>query len=159
MRHALLVLTAAAGITACGSDYKVSPDPDQNTGVDSGVPETTTPTTPTTPPVDTGTAPTTDEPGHPIAVCSVSPNPVTPPFEAAIWDGSDSYDPGGGTIIDYTWTLISQPDGSALTITGAAVSAPMTPLIAGTYTGQLVVTNDAGVPSDPSKRSPPKTCG
>lgn len=146
MRNSLLAL-AGIGLAACASDYKVTPGPEDNLGVDSG-----TPGEDTTPPIeDSGTEdPPVDEPGRPVAVCSVAPNPVTPPFEAATWDGSASYDPDGGTITTYRWTLVEQPDGSALSITGSgATSAPFTPQIAGTYTGQLVVTNDSGVESNP----------
>lgn len=140
MRNFILVF-AACGITACGSDYKVTPGAEDNPGVDTGVEDEPT--------EDGGTDDPIDESGRPVAVCSVSPNPVTPPFEAATWDGTASYDPDGGTIIDYTWTLVEQPAGSSLNIVGAATSAPFTPQIAGTYTGQLVVTNNSGVASNP----------
>lgn len=146
MRIHLLAL-AALGLGACASDYKVTPGDDDNQGVDSGtIPDDTTP------PTDGGGTddPPDDEPGRPVAVCSVAPNPVTPPFEAATWDGSGSYDPDGGTITQYRWTLVDQPDGSGLTINGSgAVSAPFTAQVAGTYTGELVVTNDSGVESNP----------
>lgn len=132
---------------ACASDYKVHADPDRNDGTDTGdvIPDDPTDTAP---PEDTSEP--DDEAGRPIAVCSVAPNPVTPPFEAATWDGSGSYDPDGLTIDRYRWTLLSQPDGSTLSISGSgATSNPFTPQIAGTYTGQLVVTNSAGVDSNP----------
>ena len=90
------------------------------------------------------------EPEEPVAVCSVDPNPVSPPFETATWVGSSSYDPDGGVIVDYNWTLRSAPGGStALMPAGAANRYPFTPVLAGTYVGELVVTNDAGLVSDP----------
>ena len=46
-----------------------------------------------------------DDPNRPVAVCSVSPNPVQPPFEAATWNGADSYDPSGQPLMSYSWTL------------------------------------------------------
>lgn len=145
MRHPAL-LSSLLVLAACASDYKVHADPDPNPGKDTNEPRPDDTATP-----DGGTTGTpTDEAGRPVAVCSVSPNPVTPPFEAATWDGSASYDPDGLAITRYRWTLLSQPDGSTLSISGSgATSNPFTPQIAGIYTGQLVVTNEAGVDSDP----------
>ena len=54
------------------------------------------------------------DPGMPVAVCDVSPNPVEPPFETATWDGSASYDPEGHDIVDYAWALVSSPSGSSV---------------------------------------------
>ena len=90
------------------------------------------------------------EPEEPVAVCSADPNPVSPPFETATWVGSSSYDPNGGVIVDYDWTLTSSPGGStALMPAGTANRYPFTPVLAGTYVGELIVTNDAGLASDP----------
>lgn len=86
----------------------------------------------------------------PIAECSVSPNPVSPPFEVATWDGSGSYDPGGLAITSYNWTLLSKPAGSAVDMPpGDAVRGNFMPDQAGTYVGQLIVTNEAGIQSAP----------
>ncbi len=90
------------------------------------------------------------EPELPIAVCDVDPNPVSPPFESATWIGSDSYDANGGTIVDYSWTLISAPGGSTSTMPlGTANRYPFTPDMAGDYIGELIVTNDLGLESEP----------
>ena len=86
----------------------------------------------------------------PIAVCSVDPNPVSPPFESATWIGNSSYDPSGGPIANYNWTLVAAPAGSTVTMPlGTANRYPFTPVLAGTYIGQLVVTNEEGLSSDP----------
>jgi len=100
--------------------------------------------------VDTGTI-TPPEKDDPVAVCSVDPNPVHPPFESATWYGEDSYDPEGGTITDFTWTLISQPSGSAVTMpTGSGPNrADFEPDLAGDYVGQLVVSTADGRTSEP----------
>tara|TARA_Y100001970_G_scaffold285227_1_gene404372 strand:- start:1212 stop:2135 length:924 start_codon:yes stop_codon:yes gene_type:complete len=90
------------------------------------------------------------DPSAPIAVCSVDPSPVSPPFESATWIGNSSYDPDGGTIVDYSWALVSTPDGSTAAMPlGGANRYPFTPILAGDYTGQLIVTNDAGLLSEP----------
>ena len=103
---------------------------------------------------DTGTPAETaepvEEPTPPIAVCSVNPNPISPPFESATWTGIESYDPGGLAIIDYSWNLISTPVGSAAVIPdGGANRYPFTPVLAGTYVGELKVTNEGGLVSEP----------
>ncbi len=99
-------------------------------------------------PPDTGTKP---EPNAPVAVCGVTPNPVSPPFESATWIGDDSYDPDGGSIIDYSWSLLAVPGGSTATLpVGTSANRyPFTPDMAGDYIGQLIVTNDAGLESEP----------
>lgn len=148
MRRTLLPLLVV-GLTACASDYKVTP------GVEDSPADDTAPPVDEDPPEDTGTEPEDtdppdDEPGRPVAVCDVYPNPVTPPTEAATWDGSASYDPDGIPLTNYTWTLVDQPTGSTMTITGTGpVRGGFVPLLGGTYTGQLVVTNEAGVDSNP----------
>ena len=50
----------------------------------------------------------------PIAVCGVSPGEVRPLVEDATWIGGDSYDPEGGTITQYTWSLVSKPTSSGI---------------------------------------------
>jgi len=65
-------------------------------------------------------------------------------------DGSASYDPSGGTIVDWDWQLVSYPSGSAVTMPpGDAIRSNFVPDMAGDYVGQLVVTNDAGNSSEP----------
>lgn len=97
-------------------------------------------------------APPVDPPGDlPVAVCTVSPNPVTPPFETARWDGRESYDPEGGEIVSWEWTLSSKPSGSAAQMPSGAnpVREGFEPDLAGDYVGRLVVTNDSGEVSEP----------
>ena len=99
--------------------------------------------------VDSGnSSPSGDKP---VAVCDVSPNPVKPPAESAAWDGSGSYDPSGSGIDTYRWVLSSAPAGSSVSMPSGsgAVRAGFTPDLAGDYVGQLVVTNNNGVSSDP----------
>ena len=87
----------------------------------------------------------------PIASCFVTPDEVSAHAETATWMGDESYDPSGGTIVDFDWTLISQPSGSSAVMptgTGPNRSGFLTDL-AGTYVGQLIVTNDRGESSDP----------
>tara|TARA_B100000700_G_C15006053_1_gene838569 strand:+ start:74 stop:994 length:921 start_codon:yes stop_codon:yes gene_type:complete len=103
---------------------------------------------------DTGSPKETAEPeadvSYPVAACGVTPNPVSPPFQSATWIGSESYDPSGLDIVDYSWTIKSAPDGStAVMPTGTANRYPFTPVLAGDYVGELVVTNEDGVESDP----------
>ena len=107
-------------------------------------------------PEDTGsdTPPVIDSPDSPIAVCSASPNPITPPFESATWLGFESYDPGGSDIVRYDWRLKSSPEGSTVMMpAGSANRAPFIPELAGTYVGELTVTNEHGLSSDPCEAS------
>ena len=99
--------------------------------------------------VDSGNSSPSGE--KPVAVCEVSPNPVKPPAESAAWDGSGSYDPSGSGIDSYRWVLSSAPSGSSVAMPGgsSAVRGGFTPDLAGDYVGQLVVTNNNGVSSDP----------
>lgn len=87
------------------------------------------------------------QPGFPVAVCDVTPNPVTPPFQAATWDGSGSYDPDG-LALTYSWQLVSQPAGSAVSLPSGSPDNPLlagfTPDLAGDYVGELTVTNEHG---------------
>ena len=82
----------------------------------------------------------------PVAVCDVSPNPITPPFESATFDGSASYDPNGHQIVMYYWELVQVPEGSAATLpTFSGMQVPdFMPDLAGDYIAQLTVTNDQG---------------
>lgn len=141
----LLCSVFTLGLVGCQMDYKVHTDPGPNVeGEDTSTPDETEPDE--TEPEDTSDTwqPANDE-NAPIADCSVSPNPVEPPFEKAAWDGSASYDPAGGTIVDYTWELITQPTGSAVGMpNGQAVRNNFSPDLAGDYIGRLTVTNDSG---------------
>jgi hypothetical protein len=83
----------------------------------------------------------------PVADCSVAPNPVTPPFTAATWDGSASYDPNELEIVSYEWELIEKPEGSeAIFDVTTGVEIPdFYADLAGDYVGQLTVTNSDGL--------------
>ncbi len=61
-------------------------------------------------------------------------------------DGSASYDPNGD-LLNYSWTLISQPEGSGIELTSTDVVASIVPDIAGVYIAQLVV-NDGQLDSN-----------
>jgi hypothetical protein len=85
----------------------------------------------------------------PNAVCTVSPNPVSPPFEEATFDGSASTDPNGGTLSHY-WELISTPEGTAYssfdsTYANTSMVPNFMPDVAGEYLGRLTVTNEEGL--------------
>ncbi|MEM6931209.1 MAG: hypothetical protein AAF602_30035, partial [Myxococcota bacterium] len=72
--------------------------------------------------------------------------------ETATWFGGDSFD-DEGSALTYAWTLIGRPDGSSATMPGGSDTSPdragFVADLVGTYTGQLVVTDDRGVASDP----------
>ncbi len=144
----ILLPVLVVGLAACASDYKVTPDVGDAPVGDTAEPDEDPPEEEDVP--DEEDDPPEDEPGKPIAVCDVSPNPVQPPTESATWDGSASYDPDGIPLTRYDWTLIAQPSGSTMSIGGSgAVRGGFVPLLGGTYTGQLVVTNEAGIESNP----------
>ena len=106
------------------------------------------------PPVDTGVDEPAEEPPPvedppeeepdptaPVAICDVTPDLISPPFEVATWIGEDSFDPGGERIEQYNWQLISVPEGSTVTMPfGGANRGPFTPVLAGEYTARLIVT-------------------
>jgi len=57
------------------------------------------------------------------------------------FDGSASYDPDGDTI-SYAWSMVSQPAGSDVVLTGAdSVDPSFSPERAGTYVAQLIVSD------------------
>jgi hypothetical protein len=86
----------------------------------------------------------------PVAICSVSPTTVRPIVDKADWIGTDSYDPEGGTITTYNWSL-TPPSGSAASMPGGSgpIRTNFTPDVAGTYTGELTVTTQDGRTSAP----------
>lgn len=154
MRLSLLSLALAA----CGSDYDLTQKEEDNAGLDSSDPFNEDP-----PRGDSGedtqdtdddnnTGPLTDPP---IAVCNVDPPTLRPIVDTARWIGSDSYDPEGGTIVDYTWRLTSKPAGSAATMPGGSgpIRSPFAPDLAGTYTGELTVRTQDGRVSEPCEVS------
>lgn len=88
-------------------------------------------------------------PNQPVAVCDVAPNPIRPLIDSADWLGSESYDPDG-LPLSYDWSLIEEPDGSSVPMPfGGADRLGFVPEMAGDYVGQLIVTNSAGVSSEP----------
>jgi hypothetical protein len=88
-------------------------------------------------------------PNKPVAVCDVAPNPIRPLIDSADWIGRDSYDPDGLTLT-YDWALVEAPVGSSVTMPfGGADRLGFITELAGEYVGRLIVTNSAGVSSDP----------
>ena len=149
--RSLLLCTSVLFLCSC-SDYDLK---NLNGGAPPGV-DTSTPTVDTSdppeelPPEETAEPEPEPEPEIPVALCDVTPNPVSPPFESATWVGNNSYDPDGGSIVEYSWELISLPGGSTSVMpTGSGNRYPFTPDMAGDYVGQLVVTNNAGLESEP----------
>ena len=126
-RH-LFLTGALAALTACTPDYDLTVKDDNDAYSDTGVecpdaipdcneeePEDTSEPVDSRP-QDTGEPNDESPPDQaPVAVCSVAPNPVTPPRDSATWDGSGSYDNNGGIITNYSWSLVSKPSGSAST--------------------------------------------
>ena len=100
--------------------------------------------------VDTGD--TGEEPpplSQPIAVCSVDPNEILAIHESADWIGNSSYDPDG-SIMSYSWTLYSAPAGATSTMPGGTANRRgFTPDVAGEYVGELIVTDNDGLVSEP----------
>jgi len=133
-------------LIAC-SEYQLSEKKELDDITDEIVAEDITDTADTT--IDTGIEETGDnqiDESAPVAVCSVAPNPVTPPFTPATFDGSNSYDMSGNTIVSYYWELVEQPEGSAALLpfnSGIYISDFYADL-AGEYIGELTVTNDLG---------------
>src|SRR6266576_430581 len=64
-------------------------------------------------------------------------------------NGTQSSDPEGSSLT-FQWTIVLQPSGSNITLTGANTASPsFTPLVAGQYIFQLIV-NDGQLASAPS---------
>jgi hypothetical protein len=88
---------------------------------------------------------------YPVAVIN-GPDQVDPP-ELVSLDGSDSYDPNGGAIVSYRWSLSKLPEGSQSELNAEAADASNFQVdVAGTYWVELQVTNEAGVASAPTKQ-------
>ena len=88
----------------------------------------------------------------PIADCYVDPAQIQPNTGSeATWYGIDSYDPTGAAITGYNWTLTSKPTGSQATMPSGSTAnrSRFSPDLAGDYVGQLIVTNEYGVVSEP----------
>lgn len=146
MRSSTLLLSSLSLILAC-SEYSLEEKLDPEFGEDEEEVEEETQ-------IEVDTAEDTAEPieepvneNAPIANCSVAPNPVTPPFTPATWDGSGSTDPNGSGIASYKWELIEKPEGSATMFafsSGAQIPNFYADL-AGNYVGQLTVENYDGL--------------
>ncbi len=100
--------------------------------------------------IDTGDSGDTDPPlSQPVAVCSVDPDEVLAIHESADWIGNSSYDPDG-SIVDYSWSLYSSPAGATSSMPGGtATRRGFTPDVAGEYIGELIVTDNDGLASEP----------
>ncbi len=87
----------------------------------------------------------------PIAVCEAIPDIVPALTGVTSFDGSASYNPEGGDIVSWTWTLVSAPAGTAATLptTSGPVVDGFMPDQAGPYVVQLIVENEMGVQSEP----------
>ena len=100
--------------------------------------------------IDTGD--TGEEPpplSQPVAVCSVDPNEILAIHESADWIGNSSYDPDG-SIASYSWILYSAPAGATSTMPGGTANRRgFTPDVAGEYVGELTVTDNDGLVSEP----------
>lgn len=87
----------------------------------------------------------------PIAICDVTTANLAPIKESTTLFGEESYDPNGYKIVEYQWSLVDKPVGSAVGVNrfGTPNRENFTPDLAGEYTFQLSVTNDRCVQSDP----------
>lgn len=110
--------------------------------------------------VDTADSGDTDPPlAQPVAVCAADPSEVLAIHESADWIGNASYDPDGA-IVDYSWTLYSAPAGATSTMPpGTANRRNFTPDVAGEYIGELLVTDDSGLVSEPCYATLTATAG
>lgn len=142
MRSLLLIISLAMG---CNSDYDlgIKPPPEDIDTNDTSqtviIPE------------DTDLVDTDEEVigSKPIAVCTATPSEVTPPFETATFDGSQSHDPQGMNIVSWNWNLQAFPNGSSSFL---AATSPwgreLTPDLAGDYIVRLQVETSDGRVSD-----------
>lgn len=131
-------LYAEKGDEDAAADAEDTPDFGGTGSADTANPDTT----------DTGTIGVDQD--DPVAVCSVSPSEVRPIVDTAVFNGASSYDPAGGTISTYTWSIVSKPTGSAENMPGgASANRSFTPDLAGEYVGRLVVTTSDGRRSAP----------
>ncbi|HEX6333755.1 MAG TPA: kelch repeat-containing protein [Flavisolibacter sp.] len=92
--------------------------------------------------VDTVQVTTTTAPKQPPVANAGNDQVLAPGTTSTNYDGSGSTDPDG-TIISYAWTQISGPVQSAISAP-AQVSGTISNLAAGSYTFQLLVTDNQG---------------
>ncbi len=82
-------------------------------------------------------------PGEPVAVAG--DDQLVAPLSFAQLDGQFSYDPGGGTIVDYQWTLTQKPaESHAVIFPGNSARPVLEPDVAGSYVCELTVQNNDG---------------
>ena len=88
----------------------------------------------------------------PVALCSASDATIAPIHGSTDWLGEESFDSAGGALVEYQWSLISRPNGSAVSLNATVGNANrynFIPDLAGEYTAQLVVVNEDGIASEP----------
>ena len=80
-------------------------------------------------------------------------NRTVRPGTTVILDGGGSFDDNTDTtLLQYAWSIVSVPQGSAVTLTGANTMAPsFVPDLFGNYVIQLIVTDEDGLSSRPSQ--------
>lgn len=173
MRAVFALSVVVATVAACGSEQDFSaklsstettpPATSATTSepepvVDTGTPPID-PTTPATePPIDTGT-PATDpvDSALPTDTGTAPPLPEEPvadagfdsewsPLDIVQLDGSASYDPDGGTIVSYEWSMIDAPSGSTAALDSTTrVDPSFFADLAGDYTFELTVQDSDGL--------------
>lgn len=149
----VVITYSSAGTAAAGELQILSNDPDHSSlAVLLASGEET--------PVDSGDSGETGTPlSQPVAVCSVSPPSVEAIHESATWVGDTSYD-ADGAIVDYSWTLVTAPAGATSTMPpGTANRRNFLPDVAGDYVGELIVTDDSGLTSEPCYATLTATAG
>lgn len=86
----------------------------------------------------------------PVASCWADPNPAWALYDLVTLRGDGSADLGGGTLVEWTWTLLARPEGSHATLPEGDANRPgFVADLAGTYQAALTVTNDGGLTSLP----------
>lgn len=109
--------------------------------------------------IDTGDSDSSPPLSQPVAVCNALPAEVEAIHEAATWVGDSSYD-SDGTIVSYDWTLFSAPAGATATMpAGMANRRNFVPDVAGDYVGELIVTDNDGLVSEPCYATLTATAG
>jgi hypothetical protein len=85
----------------------------------------------------------------PIAVCSVSENPVAPPNKTAHFDGSASFSPDYAVIVGEEWSITMAPAGNGAALTNrTGWGTSLTPQLAGEYRVELSVIDERGLRSE-----------
>ena len=140
-------------LAACGTDYDLNLDKDEEPGGDDTAPVDEDPGEEEEDPDPEDEDDSSDvgqDLADPVALCSVSPTTVRPIIDKADWIGTDSYDPEGGTITTYNWSL-TPPAGSGVSMPGGSgpIRTNFYPDVAGTYIGSLTVVTQDGRTSAP----------